>query len=327
VKKKIFSIWSVLLILIVSIAVVVPGCNGTTGTIEVKATLCGDPWTGDVEYTLTLPGATAPTIIDGTSVNATHSGVECGNWTCEYVSGGPDAYLVDITPPSPQEVTSGGTITFTLNFEKNQDAGIEWLTWTIDGVPIEEYQEAYYEPGYAWYAEVSPCQIIDAHFTQWVNGCEGRVVSVNETSWLKITQIGEPAPATVFVIDDWCALNKTPEPIEKVSQVPSFYGDPVEKGAFIVLTPEEPVDLDVVTLWDLEKCLNYTKSINWLGISLGVPEPGHDCVLFELVVPGLGDYTFTLVASAEVELVDDEDVDVGNNDAESLPLILTVSVP
>jgi len=100
VKKKIFSIWSVLLVLIVSIAVLVPGCDGTacTGDIEVRATLCDALWEGDVVYKLTGPGATAPTIINGTSVNATHSGVDCGDWTCEYVSGGPPgAYFVDIT--------------------------------------------------------------------------------------------------------------------------------------------------------------------------------------------------------------------------------------
>jgi len=322
VKKKIFSIWSVLLVLVVSLAVLVPGCDGAcTGDIEVKATLCDAPWTGDVEYTLTLPGATAPTIIDGTSVNATHSGVDCGNWTCEYVSGGPPgAYLVDITPPSPQEVSDGGTITFTLNFELDQDAWIEFVGWTVDGKPVELY-----EPGYAWYAEVSPCQIIDVHFEQGVDGCEERVVAVNETSWLEITQVEGPPGGLIYVIDDWCALNKTPEPIEKVSQVPSFYGDPVEKGMVFELSPGgEPTLLDVETIWMLEKEIDYIKSINWFGVSVFEPMP-HECVLFELVVPGPGIYTFTLVASAEVELVDDEDVDVGNNDAESLPLILTVN--
>ena len=139
-KKKIFSIWSVLLVLVVSLAVLVPGCNGDgacTGDIEVRATLCDAIWEGDVVYKLTGPGATAPKIINGTSVNATHSGEDCGNWTCEYVSGGPpDAYFVDITLDPTQEVTSGGTITFTLNFEEDQDAWIDFLYWTIDGVSL-----------------------------------------------------------------------------------------------------------------------------------------------------------------------------------------------
>jgi len=99
-KKKIFSIWSVLLILVVSIAIVVPGCTPTTGTIEVKATLCGDPWpaqgTGAVGYTLTGPGAP----INGTNVTASFT-VDPGTWSCGNVSGGPpNAFLESITPPS-----------------------------------------------------------------------------------------------------------------------------------------------------------------------------------------------------------------------------------
>jgi hypothetical protein len=52
----------------------------------------------------------------------------------------------------------------------------------------------------------------------------------------------------------------------------------------------------------------------------------HPCVLFELVVPGPGVYVFTLIASAEVELVDDEDVNMDNNEATSPPVGLVVHV-
>ena len=320
-RKKIFSIWSVVLVLLVSLAVLAPGCDGDgacTGEIEVKATLCDVPWEGDVQYTLTGPGAEAAPIT-GTNVTALFDDVECGNWTCAYVSGGPaDAYLVDITPDPTQEVTNGAVITFTLNFELDQDAGIEFLWWTVDGDP----EKVYYEMG-EYYAEVFPCQIIDVHFIQWVLGCEGYEVAVNETSWLQITQVGEGPPATIYVVDDWCALNKTPEPPDKVSQVPSFYGEPVEPGMHIDLFPQEPVDLDVETIWKLVKETDYTKSINWLGISVFEPMP-HPCVLFELVLPEPGTYTFILQASAEVVLMDDEDVNSGNNDAAGPPLYLTV---
>jgi len=339
-KKKIFSIWSVLLILAVSIAIVVPGCDGAcTGDIEVKATLCDAPWEGDVEYTLTLPGATAPTIIDGTSVNATHSGVECGNWTCEYVSGGPpDAYFADITLDPTQEVSDGGTITFTLNFELDQDAWINLAgdTWTVDGILIEEYGAQYM--GSAWYAEVFPCQTIDVHFQQGVDGCEGRIAAINETSRLWITQTdgpGEsPGPVELYVYNDLCAVNKTAEPPanppEKVSQNTTSWGEFVYPGGVPIYLPmQEAVELDVETIWMLEKCLNYTKSINWFGISVFEPMP-HPCVLFELVLPAPGVYTFILVAEAEVVLMDDTDVDTENNStglSDSLYIIVDTAGP
>jgi len=116
-RQRIFSIWSVLLVLVVSTAVLVPGCGGgpTQSTIDVEATLDGSAWTGAVQYTLAEP--TAPSPITGTSVPTAHSGVSPGSWTCAYVSGGPaGASFVNITPSATQTVSAGGTITFTLNF-------------------------------------------------------------------------------------------------------------------------------------------------------------------------------------------------------------------
>ena len=340
-RKGFFAICSILLVLVVSIAVLVPGCTPTTGTIEVKATLCDLPWEGDVDYTLTGPGAAAPTIINGTNVTALFDNVDCGNWTCTYdgTGGPPGAYLVDITPPSPQDVTSGSTKTFTLNFEEDQDAwiNIAELPWTINGVPIPGGPQ-YYE----W--EASFCDTIDVHFKQGVHGCEGRIVAVNETSRLWIHYMGfspipvEPlcqqVPDPVFyVYNDLCAVNKTAEspalPPEKESQMTTYWGDPIEPSPTpIPFTCCEDTELDVETIWMLEKEIDYTKSINWFGISFVEPMP-HECVLFEVVipVPVPGWYFFSLVAEAEVELMDDEDVNTQNNKATSPPLYLTVWVP
>ena len=336
-KKKIFSIWSVLLILVVSIAVLVPGCDGgvaCTGEIEVKATLCDVSWNGSVQYTLTGPGAEAAPLT-GTNVTTLFDEVECGNWTCEYVSGGPPgAYLVDITPDPTQEVTSGEVITFTLNFELDQDAWIDFLYWTINGEPIQNEV-----------VEVVPCQIIDVHFEQGVEGCEGRIVAVNETSrlwihymgWTDIPfPIGEPlcgiAPdPLLFVVNDDCAVNKAAEPPanppEKVSQMTTYWGEPIPPSPTPVpLVCCEDTELDVETIWMLEKEIDYTKSINWFGVTL---DPGmHECVLFDLLVaPGpAGWYVFSLSAEAEVVLMDDEDVDIGNNKDVSPPLLIWVYV-
>jgi len=333
-RKRLYAMWSVLLVLIISIAVLGQGCV-CSGEIEVNATICGVTWSGPVSYTLnTTSTGCAPTPpIAGTHVPDAFGPTcdDCGNWTCTYVSGGPPgAYLVDITPSPTQELPKGGFITFTLNFELPQDAAIIFDTWTLKGMPWQ-YEEM----------EVVPCDWVDVHFKQWVMGCPLYEVAVNETSVLTITQTQGPS-ATVFVINDWCAVNKTPEPFDdpthglpdppppvKLDQVPSINGDPVNVGENITLTLQQPEDLDVETSWELLKCLNYTKSINWFGISKApfVLGDEHDCVLFELVLPVAGQYTFTLDASAELELVDDVDVNPQNDKAVSTTLTLTVNVP
>jgi hypothetical protein len=290
-----------------------------TCTIEVKATLCDIPWQGAMSYTLT---PVSGSVITGNSVPASFT-VDCGSWTCAYVSGFPaGSYLDSITPSATQSVSGGSTITFTLNFELNQDAWIKLLplTWTVNGIPIQgEYYEA------------AVCNIIDVHFQQGVDGCPQRLVAVNETSLLNINYLQGPGPVQILVVNDICAVNKTPEPPHKWNQVPSFGGQPVEEGWLSgpQIPGGPPILLDVETAWQLVKETDYTKSINWFGISRAPFEPGmqHPCVLFELVLPGPGQYTFTLFASADVELVDNDDVNGDNNHAMSPPLNLTVVVP
>lgn len=294
-----------------------------TGTIQVKATICGISWEGTVQYTLTESGGSP---INGTEVPDSFT-ADCGNWTCASVSGGPpEAYLDSITPSAPQSVSADETITFTLNFELDQDAAIEFLAWAINGTPIHgrEY-------------EAAPCQIIDVHFRQNVDGCSGYHVAVNETSRLTIRYdryegLPPAPPVFVNVRNDLCAVVKMPLeqdlPLEKKSQVASFDGEPVEPGEELVIPFREEQKLDVEIAWELSKEIDYTKSINWFGISTWPFEPpGHECVLFELILPGRGVYHFTLTASAEVKLADDEDVNPWNNHAESLRLSLIVVVP
>jgi hypothetical protein len=318
-KKRLIPVYSVLAIAIVLLAAFVPSCGPTTGNIVVQVTRCGSPWQGAVNYTLTGPGSS----INGTSVQSTHSGLAPGTWTCAYVAGGPaGAFLNSIQPSASQTLSAGGTITFTLDFELNQDAAIQWLTWTLNGVPYQGTTP-----------EVGPCNITDVHFQQWVNGCTGYNVTLNETDWLMITaNPANPGPVWIYVVNADCALNKTPPPqgtsAVKKSQVPSINNATATVGDNLTLMPAQHGTLDAHTVWQLVKGTNYTKSINWFGVSKAPFElPGpHPCVLFELVaMPGF--YQFTLIASAHVDLVGSTDVNLGNNDAVSSLLTLNVVVP
>jgi hypothetical protein len=239
-------------------------------------------------------------------------------WNCTYVAGGPaGAFLNSIQPSASQSLVAGGTITFTFDFELNQDAGILFSTWTINGTPVP--------PG-VYTPPVEVCNYIDVHFLQWVDGCTGYNVTMNETSWLQITQTGGPPGVQIVVVDDWCAVDKTPQPSKKLSQVPSINNVTALPGQNITLTPLVPAQLDVTTVWQLVKGLNYTKGINWFGISRAPFMPGvHPCVLFELVLPvGGALYQFTLQASAEVALVGNVDVNPANNQTMSPPLFISV---
>jgi hypothetical protein len=328
-RKGLFAICLSLVVAIVLLAAFVPSCTPTTpttGTIQVKATLCGDPWptqgTGAVNYTLTPASGSA---INGTTVPKSFT-VDPGSWSCAYVSGGPPgAYFVDITPSATQSLSEGGTITFTLNFELNQDAAITFLHWSQNGVPLVQQPSEII---------AVPCNIIDAHFLQWVLGCEGYNVTMSETSKLMITQTGGPGGVVVYVVGNPCAVNKTPPPQGlppvKKSQYVSFNEGPVLPGQYWPIPPPEaelPALLDVETTWELVKCVNYTKAINWFGISVGAYEPGlHPCVLFELILPlAQCIYTFTIQTSADVALVGATDVDLGNNHDMSAPITLIVN--
>jgi hypothetical protein len=322
-RKRLIPIYSILAIAIVLLVALAPSCGGpTTGTIVVQATRCGVPWQGAVNYTLTGPGPS----INGTTVQSTHGTLAPGTWTCAYVAGGPaGAFLNSIQPSATQSLTKGGTITFTLNFELNQDAAISFLWWSVNGHELQ-----------GSLTELGVCNVTDVHFQQWVNGCTGYNVTLNETDWLTITAspANPPGPVFIYVVNADCALNKTPTPqglpSVKKSQVPSINNATVLVGDNLTLMPGMFGTLDAHTVWQLVKGTNYTKSINWLGISKAPFEPllpPHPCVLFELVVPAPGLYQFTLVASAHVDLVGSTDVNPGNNDAVSIsPLTLNVNV-
>jgi len=308
VNKKIFSIWSVLLILVISLAVVVPGCTPTTGTIEVKATLDGVSWNGSVDYTLTGPGAASP--ITGTSVEDSFTG-DAGSWNCTYVSGGPAAaYFVNITPSETQSVSAGDTITFTLNFATYTasplDAEVKFDTWTINGVPVAPGPHT-----------IGANTIIDIRYTEHVSGATGAHVNVKQTNWLSFHYTGPGEWTRLHVVNAWGAVQMDPD-ADKLSQQATKDGLPVSKCDYIEVIECTPVLLDVETEWKLVVCNNYTKSINWIGF------PSPPDILFDADIASLGD-SFNLTAQACVEL--DHDADPTNDCTDWCPVLTITYMP
>jgi hypothetical protein len=289
-KKGLIPVYSLLVIAIVLLAGFVPGCGGTTGTIVVKATLDGSPWTGNVSYTLT-PTSGSPT--SGTYVDQTFAGVAPGNWTCAYVSGGPaGAYFVNITPSATQNVVSGQGVTFTLNFKTIPplNAAISFKSWTINGVEVQ--------PGtYTLY----PGDWVDVEYTEHVYGQPGTNVTVHQTSWLKVHNIGyEGAPGpdiTLHVVNAPGAVSMDP-PAIGTNQKCTVEGVGVDPCDEVVLHYCEPVNLDVEIDWNLEICTTYTKTINWISF----PSPP---VLFDIVPPLLSGQSLNLTSWACVTLPGD----------------------
>ncbi len=320
-RRKMFSIWSVLLALVISLAILLPGCEPAEekGTIIIKATLCGVPWEGVVNYRLT--GSEGENIIyDGYGpIDVIYDGMTPGVYVSEVLDGGPpEAIFVGIGPQETQAVTSGGTVIFTLNFEKKQDASIEFITWTINGEPVAAGEDY----------EVFWDDIINVNYKQHVAGCEGREVTVNETSELWIHYSGMEGAGLVFghVLNDGCAVTKEPQP-EKLSQQTSVNGEPVEYCTDFPLPYCEVVTLDVETTWQLEECTNYTGTIDWLHIQECIEPPC--CTLFDLEF--FGDWGSVLYLEldsfATVELVNDEDVNPENNTAYSPSITIYFYLP
>jgi hypothetical protein len=292
-RKGLFTICAGVAVLIVLLAVFVPSCGGTKGTIEVKATVDGSPWTGAVNYTLT--GATSN--VTGTTVAKTFS-VDAGNWTCAYVSGGPAAaYFVNITPSPTQSVSAGGSITFTLNFAtfaaSPLDASATFKSWTINGVEVP--------PGVY---VVGPNTIIDAEYIEHVSGATGAPVTVHQTSWLQVHNIGiegGPGPTiTLHVLNGLGAVSMNP-PATVSNQKCTVEGLPVSPCDMISLYYCEPVNLDVEVDLKLVVCNNYTKTINWLGI----PSPTN--ILFDVTGPLLAGQSLNMTSYACVDLEGDTD--------------------
>ena len=324
-RKRLFAICLVLVLLVAATGL---SCEPTEkGTIEVKATLDGAPWTGLVDYTLTGPGATAPTVINGTSVDDSFT-VDPGSWICSYDGGGPGTF-VDITPSDTQSVTANTTSTFTLNFETPQqvDAYVTFDSWSINGTSV---------PGGATYW-VGPNTIIDATYKEGVTGNNtGQPVTVHETSWLTVHNtgidgMGEGPVITLHVVNGLGAVTTDP-PSDVSNQQATVEGVPKPVCYKFDLPVCQEVHLDAEADLEQEVGTNYTKKINWLRVPPGLVilvDNGVDdgAVVFD--VDYIGDYqTFTLVSYACVEVGEGfEDTDTENNCCVASSMITIGFVP
>jgi hypothetical protein len=316
--KRFFAICLVLVLVTVTTGA---DCPDPKCDIFVDATLCGEGWSGDVQYSLNSSSKT----IQGTLVPKGYFGVDIGTWTCQNISGGPPgAYLHAITPSPTQAIHDWGRIYFHLNFEMPRDPSIKFLTWTINGETVDPN-----EPDQPY--EVNWGDIIDVHFEQHVAGCKGAIVEVIEQSELLLHYAEGPlAWVGLHVLDDLCAVTKDPGPVEQVSHHLYVDGDAVEQCMTFDLILDKFNLLEVQRRWKLTQCTDYEKTINWLRIG-DDPEPTNgDCLLFELLFENPGTYYFKLVASAEVDLVwkvvDIDDPDTSNNSDESPPLYIVVEI-
>ena len=88
----------------------------STGTININATVGGNPWNGPISFTLKREKLYNLS----TTVPLNLPGYYIGTYTIQYISSGPtNTVFASITPSSSQLLNLGNSITFTLNFTTN----------------------------------------------------------------------------------------------------------------------------------------------------------------------------------------------------------------
>jgi hypothetical protein len=259
VNKRISSIGLSLVVLLALIVLSLPGCTPTAGgTIQVDATLDGSPWTGPLTYALT-PTSGSP--ISGTDVPGSHS-ADAGSWTCSYDAGGPDgAQLTGIAPDTTQELSDGGTITFTFAFEiPETDASVTFVSWSIDGDQVPPGQYTVYPP-----------TTIDTEYDVFVAGNSSEWVTVNQTFNLVKHFRGEADFQKWHVANAPGCVYTTP-PAQDLTHEASVNGVVYERCNTITAFRCEPVTFDVHISFKIRKNTTYRVNINWFRYKASGPE-------------------------------------------------------
>jgi hypothetical protein len=219
-------------------------------------------------------------------------------------------------------VAAGETKTFTLNFvtPTQVDAYVTFETWTHNGTPIPPTP-----PGVVYW--INRGDWIDAEYKEHVSGEEeGAVVTVHQTSWLKIHNTGMEnsgfgEPMVLHAVNHPDAIKMNPPAESKANQHCTVEGNPVDECTEVVLEVCQTVNLDAEVDWELKICTNYTKTINWIGY----PSPAE--ILFDMVV-AVPFQTVTLVSYACVEVGEGfEDTDPGNNCCGDSPMLTIGFLP
>ena len=128
-KKKIFSIWSVLLILVVSIAVVVPGCDGG-GADTYALTMAPNP--ADCGTATDLTGASSY------AANATVNIKAVADPCCRFVDWtAPDGTFGNSTAAETTFIMPARDVTVTANFELTPLDHFKtyWADWPLEPPP------------------------------------------------------------------------------------------------------------------------------------------------------------------------------------------------
>jgi hypothetical protein len=104
-----------------------------SGSVEVRATLNGQPWSGSVDYRVS--GAMD---VGDFQVPRVYASAPAGKYTVTYKGGGPDnATLAEISPASTQTLAQGKKVVFTLNFVEKTSYGTIYINAVLDGKPWE----------------------------------------------------------------------------------------------------------------------------------------------------------------------------------------------
>ena len=130
-KKKIFSIWSVLLILVVSIAVVVPGCDGG-GADTYALTMAPNP--ADCGTATDLTGASSY------AANATVNIKAVADTCCRFVDwSAPDGTFGNATAAETTFIMPARDVTVTANFE-HEPTPLDhfWCYWALGPPLVDE---------------------------------------------------------------------------------------------------------------------------------------------------------------------------------------------
>jgi len=164
-----------------------PPPPGGKAKIQVIVTLDGAQWTGGIQYRINGPGN-----LSGSSVPHNFNDIPAGEYSIYYQSGGPGgATLASITPSPTQDVGSGSTISFTLNF-RSQSTSTITINATLNGLPWS---------GNVNYSISGPFQDADTSVPKTLSG-------LPSGDYTLIYQYGGPDGATM--------KNISPSPMQKL---------------------------------------------------------------------------------------------------------------